>query len=248
MGADESAYAVLGLEPGADLASATRAYKALIKAHHPDRAGGDPERAAELNRAYREIRAAHFPRDDVSWHSVPPRKPPPGWSRGAWALAALAVLGGATAAFALLSPREAARIVGLDERLALRPFRADVMEQPHDLAGISAATLDAVGMAKVSDEMRLRERSSACYESFRKAPAIGQFDRCAAFDFAVVRLQDRDPLRDRGPFSEIAVTSRVSSAGSVLSRDVVATESRRRRTRLQVEQLLRPDEPSWAGR
>src|SRR5690348_3849188 len=56
MADDASAYAALGLEPGADAAAIERAYKRLIKEHHPDRAGGDARRAAELNRAYRELR------------------------------------------------------------------------------------------------------------------------------------------------------------------------------------------------
>ena len=36
-----SAFAVLGLEPGADAAAIEQAYKRLIKQHHPDREGGD---------------------------------------------------------------------------------------------------------------------------------------------------------------------------------------------------------------
>src|SRR3954452_19752354 len=57
MADDASAYAALGLGPDADSAEIERAYKRLIKEHHPDRAGGDARRAAELNRAYRELRS-----------------------------------------------------------------------------------------------------------------------------------------------------------------------------------------------
>src|SRR5215210_362747 len=57
MGGDASAFTVLGLEPGADSAAIERAYKRLIKQHHPDREGGDSARAAEINRAYRELRS-----------------------------------------------------------------------------------------------------------------------------------------------------------------------------------------------
>jgi hypothetical protein len=53
---DASAYESLGLDPGADQAAVERAYKRLIKEHHPDRDGGDPARATEINRAYRELR------------------------------------------------------------------------------------------------------------------------------------------------------------------------------------------------
>ena len=45
MGGDASAYAALGLEPGADSAAIERAYKRLIKLHHPDRAGRRSARA-----------------------------------------------------------------------------------------------------------------------------------------------------------------------------------------------------------
>ena len=57
MGEDGSAFAALGLEPDADSAAIERAYKRLIKQFHPDRAGGDARRAAEINRAYRELRS-----------------------------------------------------------------------------------------------------------------------------------------------------------------------------------------------
>src|ERR671916_683191 len=66
MPTDASAYATLGLEPGADSAAVERAYKRLIKEHHPDRAGGDARRAAEINRAYRELRAGR--RDALELH------------------------------------------------------------------------------------------------------------------------------------------------------------------------------------
>src|SRR4029078_149432 len=56
MGGDPSAYAALGLEPDADAAAVDRAYKRLIKEHHPDREGGSATRAAERNRAYRDLR------------------------------------------------------------------------------------------------------------------------------------------------------------------------------------------------
>ena len=56
MGGDPSAYTALGLEPDADAAAVDPVYKRLIKEHHPDREGGSATRAAELNRAYRDLR------------------------------------------------------------------------------------------------------------------------------------------------------------------------------------------------
>ncbi len=65
MAGDASAYAALGLEPGADAAAIEQAYKRLIKQHHPDREGGDPRTAAEINRAYRELRATRSLKDPL---------------------------------------------------------------------------------------------------------------------------------------------------------------------------------------
>ena len=73
-------------------------------------------------------------------------------------------------------------------------------------------------------------------------------DRCAAFDDAVVQLQDRDPLRDQGPFSELAVTGRQWSAASTLSNDYLAIDGRLDRIRLRVELALAPPEPPRRSR
>jgi curved DNA-binding protein CbpA len=51
MTAERSAYAILGLRPGAGRAEVNDAYRRLMKRHHPDRPGGDSNRAAEINRA-----------------------------------------------------------------------------------------------------------------------------------------------------------------------------------------------------
>jgi DnaJ family protein A protein 1 len=56
MAADVTYYAVLGLKPGADRDAIEQAYRSLIKRYHPDREGGDGKRAAEINRAYFELR------------------------------------------------------------------------------------------------------------------------------------------------------------------------------------------------
>ena len=69
MAGDPSAYAALGLEPGANAAAVERAYKKLIKQHHPDREGGDASRAAEINRAYRDLREP--PKDALEFHEHP---------------------------------------------------------------------------------------------------------------------------------------------------------------------------------
>src|SRR3982751_2800712 len=92
---DSSAYAALGLEPGADPAAIDEAYRRLIKQHHPDRAGGDAKRAAEINRAYRELRRAAlspaaFQKGSIDLHEHPVEKD----TGNRWAVAAMVVIAG----------------------------------------------------------------------------------------------------------------------------------------------------------
>ncbi|MGH6659797.1 MAG: J domain-containing protein [Sphingomicrobium sp.] len=242
MGADQSAYAALGLEPGADAAAIERAYKSLIKEHHPDRSGGDSARAAEINRAYRELRAATRMKDDLSLH---PRFKPSSseWSQTLWAIALLAVLGIAAVALSFLSPAGVSGLAGgkAPPGAALAE-RVDIMDHELSLAAIDAAVLEAARLSRTKDEMALASASRFCHRELRQSPSIQRFDRCAAFDNAVIRLQDLDPLRDKGPFSQIAVTGRLWSSAAGLSGDYMATDSRLQRIRLRVELLLTPAE------
>lgn len=86
--------------------------------------------------------------------------------------------------------------------------------------------------------MALASASRDCHHLLRTSPNLSQLDRCAAFDDAVVELQDRDPLRDQGPFSEIAVTGRVWAGATALSDDSVAIDGRLDRIRLRVQLKL----------
>lgn len=55
-------YAVLGLDPGASLDDAARAYRELAKQWHPDRAGEQgAARMIQLNVAYELVRSEHRP-------------------------------------------------------------------------------------------------------------------------------------------------------------------------------------------
>ncbi|HBI56242.1 MAG TPA: hypothetical protein DDY38_05415, partial [Firmicutes bacterium] len=53
-------YKVLGVSPGAPTEVIRAAYRALMKRHHPD-VGGDPERAKEIEEAYRNLALAREP-------------------------------------------------------------------------------------------------------------------------------------------------------------------------------------------
>jgi len=240
MGADPSAYAALGLEPGADAAAVQQAYKKLIKEHHPDRSGGDSKRAVEINRAYQQLRSALHIKDEFSLHPVIARRSAAGWSPTVWAAILLLVLGGAAAILKLV-PLPTAVNSGEPDRKTGSFDRHDVMTRPLAIPGIDAAVVEAVRISRTGDEMRLTTASRQCHSTFRLKPELEQFDRCAAFDDAVVRLQDRDPLRDRGAFSQIAVSGRLWSAAAYLSGDYLATDSRLQRIRIRVETLLSGD-------
>jgi hypothetical protein len=240
MAADASAYATLGLDAGADDGEIERAYKKLIKQHHPDREGGDSARAAEINRAYRELRGERNLTHPLELHDDWIARPGDG---RIWL--AIAVLLAAATAFLLLGQ-------GPLVPLATRPkaesprgaaAKSDPMDQPLHGAAIAGAAHEALRLSKMSDEMGLANFSRDCHHTLRVDPTIAQLDRCAAFDDAVIQLQDRDPLRDQGPFSELAVTGRIWSAASALSDDSVAIDARLDRIRLQVELALARGSP-----
>ena len=119
---------------------------------------------------------------------------------------------------------------------------ADIMDEPLHVAAITASARRAQHLARTSDEMALASASRDCHHQLRSDPSLLQLDRCVAFDDAVVQLQDRDPLRDQGPFSELAVTGRLWSGATGLSDDYVAIDSRLDRIRLQVELALAPQD------
>lgn len=244
MAGDVSAYAALGLEPGADSGAIEQAYKKLIKEHHPDREGGDARRAAEINRAYRELMAERNLKNPLELNgdwSIP-RREGRAWLTLALFLAlAVGVLVLATGPLSTLAETGG------------HPLRSGVargsaatavpMDQPLNLSAIDASARQALQIARTKDEMALASASRDCHHLLRSQPSLRQLDRCAAFDDAVVQLEDRDPLRDQGPFSELAVTGRIWSGASALSDDSVAIDSRLDRIRLRVEEVLAPAMP-----
>ena len=243
MARDSSAYAALGLEPGAGPAAIDQAYKRLIKQHHPDREGGDSKRAAEINRAYRELkrmpRPGAFEKSSLDLHDHPVVRD----TTRRWVVAAMLLIVGVGAL--VVATGSMPQLGGSGSALPLThtkpPVTAlDSMDQPLAGAAIDSAVRDAMHLARNRDEMALAQSSQACHHDLRSRPSLGQLDRCAAFDDAVVLLQDRDPLRDRGPFSELAVTGRQWSAAVALSNDYLAIDGRLDRIRLRVEMVLAP--------
>jgi DnaJ-like protein len=241
-----SALAVLGLEPGADASAIEQAYKKLIKQHHPDREGGNSTRAAEINRAYRELRGGKAADDPLQFNdSLAGARSPARWP--IVLLAVVAAVGG----FALgTAPGGMLRLWAEGTRSPVRRTAAPIASDPIggglNVAEINAAVNEAVRLSQMKDELALANASRDCEQRFRANPGTKMLDRCAAFDDAVVGLEDRDPLRDVGPFAPLAVTGRQWSAASALSDDSLAIDSRLNQIRIRVELTLAPQVVSVA--
>lgn len=243
-----SAFAVLGLEPGADAAAIEQAYKRLIKQHHPDREGGDSTRAAEINRAYHELRGGKAANDPLQFNDDLAG----GRTRARWPIALLAVVAAAGGFVLGTGPGGTLRLWSTGTRLPVHRAAA-AATAPDPITGrlhvgeIDAAVSDAVRLNRMKDELALASASRDCERRFRDSPGTRMLDRCAAFDDAVVGLEDRDPLRDGGPFAPLAVTGRQWSAASALSDDSLAIDSRLDQIRLRVELGLAPQVPPVAA-
>lgn len=245
MGGVRSDLAILGLQPGADRRAIDDAFRRLMKQYHPDRPGGDSDRAAEIIRAYRALRPGKLIPRDVGFQDQQGQSAA---RSGHWGLALLVV---ATAIVILalayrMNPSGAAggpaRIgVEVFEGLGLRrPRTPRLIEQPVNEHAVDEATDEARRLFEQSDEIALAEHSRACHLAFRQSRELAEFDRCVAFDIAVVLLQDRDPLRDQGPFRLVSVNRRHWSDAAMLSSDSLAIDSRLDRIRLRVELRLAP--------
>lgn len=241
MAGDGSAYAALGLDPSADSDEIEQAYRRLIKQHHPDREGGDSGRAAEINRAYRELRGTRDLKEPIEFHEPLPETRSSGRAWVVLALLLAIVTLGLLVSQTPLAPlaQLAPAAAGPQGRVrAAVSAEGDPMDQPLHLAAIDAAARDAFRLSRSSDEMSLAKASRDCNHLLRSNPTMLQLDRCAAFDDAVVQLEDRDPLRDQGPFSELAVTGRLWGGATALSNDSLAIDGRLDRVRLRVELAL----------
>ena len=245
MGGIRSALEVLGLEPGADRRAIDEAFRRLMKQHHPDRPGGDSARAAEVIHAYRALRPGALVPVAVELRRSPARAA----ARRRWWIIAISL-----AACALLALLIVGRVAPVDPTAAPARLGAEVarelgfggerepslIERPIDRQVVEGAADEAKAMFRDRDEMALAEQSRECRAKFRRSRRVADFDRCVAFDVAVTLLQDRDPLRDQGPFREVAVIRRHWSDAALLSSDSLAIDSRLDRIRLRVELRLAP--------
>lgn len=271
MGTDASAYAILGLRPGADRAAVDEAYRRLIKLHHPDRSGGDASRAAEINRAYFELRgkrgggepqqaAANGDIGQAIYARRAARSPVQRPFRRRRRLLPFALV---AAGALLVIKRDMVMEAGLDFQdqvtggwrpaggrtvvLTRRATAASGIEGELSGDAIDAAIARAKRLARAETGDTPAAQSRECHRQMRSDPGVEQLDRCAAFDYAVSLLEDRDPVADQGPFSATGVTARQMAAASLLSNDYLAIEGRLDRIRGRVEMAIAPPADASGG-
>ena len=87
------------------------------------------------------------------------------------------------------------------------------------------AAVMRVSVASTGTKWRWPRRAAIATTSCTLQPTLAQLDRCAAFDDAVVQLQDRDPLRDRGAVRRACGDrSADGAAAGLLSDDYLAID------------------------
>ncbi len=256
MPAPASAYAALGLEPGADREAVERAYRDLIKRYHPDRSGGDAARAAEINRAYFELRREHqadepMPRPRARHYrdrrSRRRSRRSPLWPVLLIACGIILIIERDWLGTAV--PRWVASLDNLQgEPLAggngtAVAIDSAALEGALDESAIAGSIEQAIALVERGDGDALADRSRECHRRMRANPSLEQLDRCAAFEDAVAVLGDRDPLHDSTVFNASAITARQMTAASLLSSDYLAIERRLDRIRTVVQLTLRPAPP-----
>ena len=261
MSAERTPFVILGLEPGADPAAIEAAYKKLIKRFHPDRKGGSAKRAAEINRAYSELRNRPAPEperergDELAWAiyerdaairaSRKARPRPRSW----WPVLLVALAVAAMADRRTVADMSAAASDRLGRILDQPDFGRGSgaqatpsanLDDPIDASTIAAAVLSAQQLVAAGDQHAVAERSRRCHLQMRERPSLARLDRCAAFEDAVAMLQGSDLMRDDGHFSASAVTARQMNAARLLSDDYLAIEARLDQIRGRVWLMLSP--------
>jgi hypothetical protein len=240
---DRSAYEILGIQPDADREEIDRSYRRLLKQFHPDRPGGDRAKTEQIIAAYRSLSMRPSASDEIAFDEQPAGAGKPPY----WQIAGLCV------AIALLL---VALLAGpVDPDFASRLRAIDLSGKTADMADDRGAAdfdsrVDATLVAEVSatarreyaalDEDALGDVSRACHRRFVRSPELSLLDSCVAYDLAIIRLQDRDPAADRGPFRESAIVRRHWADAAMLTRNVYAIDARLDRLRIMVELALAP--------
>jgi hypothetical protein len=250
MSAERSAFAILGLRPGAGRAQVDSAYRRLMKLYHPDRTGGDGSRAAEINRAYSYIRR-DFPAVSSRARAVPvpiratrrPRSFRAGWG--------LALVAASVAGMAFFQDSQSGRggsstsvpvQWAAANSAAIASARSPLVsfDEPLHSGVIGSAISQAVDLHSGGDLDSAAEYSRDCHIRLRQNPNLAMFDACAAFDESTLTLTLTDPRSESGPFGGSQVMTRQMAAARALSDDMFGADSRLRQIRSRVDLVLLP--------
>ncbi len=253
----DDAFAVLGLRPGAGRAEIDQAYRRLIKRYHPDYAGGDSGRAAELNQAYSQLRSRAqqaqrrpAPPPGAVPRQLPPRKPT---SWRAFVGVVVALGGVAVLAQGLaMTDRNAswqqfpAGLPASESRASQMSRATFSMEEPLATELIDRSVRDAMRLHAAGDPVVAAEFTRLCLTRLTAKPSVQRYDSCAAYDEALAILAADDPAFQSGPFSPSAVTARQIGGARLLYADYLEAESRLQQIRSRVHLLLLPQVPDPA--
>lgn len=257
MAAEPSAFAALGLAPGASQSQVDDAYRRLMKAHHPDRNGGDGRRAAEITHAYSLLRRDFADRRRRRAVPVPvtARKRRTARNRSGWLVVLIA--GAAAAGIAARDDRGGSRgsptrlydpVAADNGRLvAAVPALGNFDEPLHDKV-IDAAIRDALHFRTEGGMDAAVAYSRDCHSRIQRSPNLVLFDACAAFDESMIALGADSPPMEAGPFSGRAIIAREMAAARAVSDDMLGADSRLHQIRSRVEFALLPQLDAAASR
>jgi hypothetical protein len=247
----DSAYAALGLRPGAGRAQVDEAYRRLIKLHHPDRTGGNSARAAEINRAYTLLRRdglAAGPQVRPVPVTIQPalRRARPARSNWLFNIALVVIVAGGIATMEMSTrgrfgyPLEmrlpaADAIPAMTQQMPLESF-----DEPLHSPVINSAIVEAVKLHSAGDSVAADVYSRDCQNTLRQERSLVWFDACSAFDEATLTLSTDEELGDPGGFKGSQIAAREMAAARMLSDDVLGADLRVHQIRSQVELQLVP--------
>jgi hypothetical protein len=254
MSGERSPYDVLGVRPGAGRAEVNDAYRRLMKRHHPDRPGGDANRAAEINRAYTYLRRRLG--EPVRVPVAVPIRRRSGRGRRAAVFFLLAAAGVSAVVLSEDGKPGFARKALVAIPQFSPPIRAEdgeivdfpigSLDEPVQSQVVAKAIADAISFHSSGDLAGAADYSNACHKALRRERTLGWFDTCTAFDEAMLTLNDKG-TDEPGPFNESAVITREVAAARIFSDGTLSADAHLHDIRSQVDMAILPMLDSAAG-